>query len=310
MIRSSLLSLLCLAATALPLSGAYGEQEGLKVVTLHPLLSEWTERLAGDAVEVECVLPTTVNLHQFDPSPSEMVRMQNADLILAMGKHLEPYLDRLTENLPSDIEIYEAGRLVPSVKVDPSLEVFACCPVHSHGAIDPHWWHSPVSVRTGIRHLGRELEKQLPDHKREIRKRTRAYMEELEELHDWAESTLAVIPGHQRKLVTAHAAFGYLCVDYDFQAIPVKGLANEGQPTPGFLADTIQILNEEGIRAVFPERSAGAASLEAIREATGVRVADPLIADFIPREEEDTYMSMFRQNILLLARSLGAPPAE
>jgi zinc/manganese transport system substrate-binding protein len=303
--KRSLFSLLILGIAALPLPGFSGETEGLRVVTLHPLLTEWVERLAGDAVQTECVLPTTVNLHQFDPSPSELVRMQEADLIVGMGKHLEPYLDRLKENMPSTITFYEAGRLVPSVKIDPSLEMFACCPRHSHGAIDPHWWHSPMAVRTGIRHLGRELEDHLPEQKREIRKRTRELMDELRELHEWAESELAVIPGNQRKLVTAHAAFGYFCVEYDFRAIPVKGLANEGQPTPGFLADTIRTLQEENIQAVFPERSAGAASLESLRDATGVTVAAPLIADFIPREKDDTYASMFRYNVTLLASALN-----
>jgi len=310
MFKTALLSLLCVASAALPLSRVSGEQEGLKVVTLHPLLSEWTERLAGENVSVECVLPTSVNLHDFDPSPSDMVRMSEADLIIAMGKHLEPYLDRLQENLPPGAEIYEAGRLVRSVRIDPELEMFACCPRHSHGSIDPHWWHSPMAVRTGVRHLGRELEDHLPEQKREIRKRTRELMDELSDLHDWAESELAKIPGRHRKLVTAHAAFGYFCVEYDFKAIPVKGLSNEGQPSPGFLTETITTIKDQQVPAVFPERSAGAASLEAIRDATGVAVATPLIADFIPKSPEDTYSSMFQTNVNLMVTYLGGMSSE
>ena len=130
-------------------------------------------------------------------------------------------------------------------------------------------------------------------------------MDELRELHEWAVAQLASVPKSQRKLVTAHAAFGYFCTEYGFQALPVKGLDNEGQPTPAFLAETIQLLKRENVRAVFPERSAGAASLQALRDETGVNVAPPLIADFIPREEGDTYEAMFRANVENLVRHLG-----
>src|SRR5690606_7970930 len=101
--------------------------------------------------EVINILPTSANVHTFEPSPGDMARLQEAALVLAMGKHLEIYLDRLKENLPDAVEIYEAGRLVPSVVIDPANEIFACCPAHSHGAIDPHWWHSPLAVRRAVR---------------------------------------------------------------------------------------------------------------------------------------------------------------
>jgi zinc/manganese transport system substrate-binding protein len=236
-----------------------------------------------------------------------MVTLREHNLIVAMGKHLEPYLDRLRENLPASVEIFEAGRKVPSVKVDPRLEAFACCPLHTHGAIDPHWWHSPMSARRAVRSLGRELADKLPDHRDDILDRTREISDALESLHHWAEGELSVIPSNRRKLVTAHAAFGYFCKEYDFKAIPVAGLSNEGQPTPDFLAETIQILKENQVPAVFPEISAGAASLQALRESTGVQVAPPLFADFLPTEEVTTYAAMFKANVKNLVTHLGEP---
>lgn len=282
--------------------------EPLQVAVLHPLLQEWTERLAGDAVEVTNLLPQKINLHDFNPTPSDMAALQEMDLVLAMGKHLEPYLDRLQENLPSDVVLFEVGRKVPSVKIDPSHEAFVCCPTHALGAIDPHWWHNPMAARRAVRSLGRELEDLLPGKADDIRAATDELMQELEDLHTWAETTLASVPRNQRKLVTAHAAFGYFCKEYGFQAIPVAGISNEGQPTPDFLSETIQILRENQVRALFPERSAGAASLQALRESTGVKVATPLIADFVPRGENDTYESMFRSNVELIASYLGDSP--
>jgi zinc/manganese transport system substrate-binding protein len=279
-----------------------GEERRPLVVALHPLLSEFAGRLAGEAAEVINILPPNANVHTFEPTPGDMARMQQATLVLAMGKHLEGYLDRLKENLPDGVEIYEVGRLVPSVTIDPTNEVFACCPEHSHGAIDPHWWHSPLAVRRAVRHLGRELEKRFPQHKSGIRDRSNELMNELEELHEWTENQLAVIPRGDRKLVTAHAAFGYFCTEYAFQSIPVQGLTAERNPSPATLAETIDILREENIKVVFPETKASNAILQSLRESTGVKPGSSLYADFLDGEP---YIDMFKSNIASIRKALA-----
>ena len=278
--------------------------EVLHVVTLHPLLEEMVSRIAGESVEVSCLLPVTENVHEFDPTPSQMAKTQQADLVVAMGKHLEIYLDKLQDNLPEGVEIYEAGRKIPSVQIDPNLAVFACCPTHIHGAIDPHWWHSPMSVRRAARHLGRRLEELVPEKKKEFRKETEALMDELEELHEWAEKELKRIPKSDRKLVTSHAAFGYFCKEYGFVAIPVKGLTDKQNPSPKDLAESIETLKREKIRVVFPENKSSTETLETLQKETGVTLAEPLIADFLPPNGE-TYAEMFKANVLNIQTSLS-----
>ncbi len=280
------------------------------VVTLHPLLTEMVLRLTDGEVEVFSVFPVGGDLHEFEPSPGDMVKMQEAVMVIAMGKHLESYLDRLQENLPESVSIYEAGRLVPSVKIDPANAIFACCPAHSHGSIDPHWWHSPLAVRRAVRYLGRELEKILPEHKAEIRERTGEVMAELKDLNEWAVKELAVIPKQDRKLVTAHAAFGYFCVEYNFQAIPVKGINDERNPSPSYLAETIDTLKRENIKAVFPETKANDAILKSLNEATGIRLGQSLYADFIGNADVNGYANLFKYNVNNLVKALGPSPSE
>ena len=288
-------------------SSAYAEV--LKVAALHPILEEWVNELGGDAVDVIGILPAKANLHDFSPTPQDMATLQKMDLIVAMGKNLETYLDSLRENVPESVGILEAGRRVRSLKIDPKLEAFACCPTHTHGAIDPHWWHSPMSARRAVRSIEKELTRRLPDQKKAIEARADEIVTSLEELDQWADSELAVIPPRQRKLVTAHAAFGYFCKEYNFTAVPVAGTKNEGQSTPEFLASTIKLLKKNNIRALFPEMYAGAAPLQALHEATGIPLAPHLYAEFLPQQESDTYESMFRANIQNIVTHLG-PPAS
>jgi zinc/manganese transport system substrate-binding protein len=281
----------------------HGEERPL-VAVLHPLLAEAVQRIAGDHVRVETLMPPSADPHTFDPSPGDMARIQGAVLVVALGKNLETYLDRLRENLPKEVSIYEAGRPVPSLVIDVKHEAFICCPDHSHGAVDPHWWQSPVAMQRAVRHLGRELEKEFPAHKDSIRENTRLYMAELEELNTWAKGELSAIPKAQRKLVTPHASFGYFCELYGFQSIPVQGLSTEDNPTPAYLAETIETLRREQVRAVFPDQSANNTILHSLREATGVTLAPALIADNLGNADID-YRAMIRHNVNSIVKALS-----
>lgn len=276
------------------------------VVTLHPILTELVSDLMGDAVSVKGILPANANVHSFEPSPQDMVDMQHAVLVVAMGKHLEIYLDRLAENLPEGVEIYEAGRLVPSLQADPKTAMFACCPVHGLASIDPHWWHSPVAVRRAVRHLGRKLEKTFPDQKASIRKNTTRRMRELQELDTWAEEQLATIPKEDRELVTTHTAFGYFCARYEFQAIPIRGVTNEKDPDPEAFAATLKILRDRQIKALFPESAASADDLHAVYETTGIPLSKPLDTAFIFKQA-DGYDTVFRRNVQRIVTALAPP---
>lgn len=273
------------------------------VGTLHPLLTEMVSRLSGGRVQTVELMGPGGNPHTFEPRTSDLVRLQEAVLVVAMGKHLESYLDRLRASLPPGVPIFEAGRLVPSVRIDVLDEVFFCCPSHSHGAIDPHWWHDAMAVHRAARHLGRELEKTLPQWKSEIRDNTRAFQEELEDLDSWARAEVARIPPARRILVTPHAAFGYFCQAYGFRAVPVRGLTSEREPTPAYLAETVSVIRREGIRAVFPEETASPAILDYLRESTGVRVGPPLHADNLGQGRL-TYRAMFEHNVRVIVEHL------
>ena len=283
--------------------GLLRAEEKPLVVTLHPILAQWVQELTGDSVEVVNLVPTTANIHTFEPSPRDLTQLQGAVMLVAMGKHLEPYLDRLKENIPETVVVVEAGRMVPSIKTDPELAVFACCPQHALSDIDPHWWQDPMSARRAVRQLGRELEKVFPEQKSEIRRRTSAKMKELKELDRWAKEQLADIPSSDRKLVTTHNAFAYFCSQYDFQTIPVRGTNNDRDPSPEELADTMEIIKREKVKALFPESHTSEDFLRAVNEASGIPLAGALSADFFP-DNDESYESIFRGNVQVIRRAL------
>jgi zinc/manganese transport system substrate-binding protein len=275
----------------------------LKVATLHPLLSDLARNVGGEKVEVVSLLKAGGDPHEFSPSPGDMTRIKDARLILASGKDLEPYLVRLGDNLAPGQEIFEVGRKIPSLRVEVG-ELFLCCPSHSQGGVDPHWWHGIGNMGRAARYLAEEFGRVDPPNKEAYLANAKAYGERLAKLKQWAEETLAPVPRADRELATSHAAFTYFCKEFGFRAIPVQGLNRESDPSPSYLAETLKVLKEANVRAVFPEQLANPKILEAMVAATGIKIGETLISDGTGSRGEETFEGMIRWNVERISRAL------
>ena len=299
MIRQLLLHTLLLAATVAAAGGA----DLVRVATLHPLLSDLARQVGGDRVEVISVLPTSADVHAFNPAPEDLKKLDKAQLVLAMGKGLESYLPKLKENLRKEQTLLEVGRTIPSLTIDTDNALFACCPDHSHGALDPHWWHSVPAMKRATRTLAKTLSSLDPDHKSTYMQRASTYGKELDELDTWVSRILAPIPRSHRKLATAHLAYSYFCRDHRFQAIPVQGLNKEQNPSPAYLKQVVRTLTTNKVPAIFPEHDANPKLIATIAKDTGVRIGPALLADNLS-EEISTYPRFIRHNVQAIAKTL------
>ena len=109
-------------------------------------------------MEVVDLIPLHLSVHGFDPTPDVLKLASEAQLVLASGKHLEHgWHDKVRDNLPEGTPIVEVGRRIPSLLIDRKDELFACCPVHVGGSIDPHWWHSIVNMQRATRIVAEAL---------------------------------------------------------------------------------------------------------------------------------------------------------
>ncbi len=158
---------------------AHGE---LTVASLNSLVGAIAREVGGDKIQLVELMGYGDNPHVFEPSPSQLMQVQGARYILVSGKGLETYLGDLRGMLGPDQEILEVGRLIPSMKVQPGSEHFACCPVHSHGGIDPHWWHSPRNAGRAARILAKTFAKADPDHATVYTTRAKAFVRQMDQL--------------------------------------------------------------------------------------------------------------------------------
>ncbi|MCB1228524.1 MAG: zinc ABC transporter substrate-binding protein [Verrucomicrobiales bacterium] len=293
-----------LAALFVSTAGMSSAKAALRVATLHPVIADLARQVGGDLVEVVEVVPAGGDIHHFEPSPRDVAAMTGAGLILASGKGLESYLDKLRDSVGSGVKVMEVGRNVPSIRLDPSAEVFACCPEHAHSSIDPHWWHSADAMGRAARELADEFAEADPANKDAYKANARAAEDRFDDLKKWARKEVSRIPRSARKLVTAHAAFGYFCKEYGFKAVPVLGIGRTDDASPQYVAQTIGFIRDNNIRAVFPEDQANPKVLAEIVRSTGVKIGEPLVADGTSVEAH-TFEAMLRHNVQAIVAALA-----
>ncbi len=277
-----------------------GVAQALDVASLHPIITDALRQVGGDRVNIVEIGKPGMNVHTFQPRASDLKKMTKARLIFASGKNLEPYLDGLEDSLGDHQVIIKVGQSVPSQKISAKDEVYACCPTHAVGGIDPHWWHNVRNMERAVRTIERKLASADPEGKAYYSARSKMATAKLRALDQWVKAQVSTIPKGKRHLVTAHAAFGYFCKAYGFKATFVQGLSAQGEVPAKQLAESIKQIRAAGIPTVFPETSANPKILQQIARESGAQIGKPLIAD----GSVASYDQMIRSNVTKIAAGL------
>lgn len=275
---------------------------GLKVVCLNPVVGDLAAQVAGSHVNIITLLPPGASPHAFRPTPADFKILRKADLILASGKGLESYLPDIRDSV-ANVELIEVSKILPGLIVDSSSGNFAACPHHDHGLADPHWWHSPREVQRVVRFLAVVFSQFQPDAKAHFDANATRYRDQLEELDDWAREKFFAIPESQRVLATAHSAFNYLCRDYGFKAVPVRGLNTAQTASPQHIRNVIDELRLQNIRTLFPEWNSNPSVLASLLREAHLQLAPPLLADTTDPERPG-FENMFQYNVNTIASAL------
>jgi len=271
----------------------------LQVATLHPLLGDLTRQVGGERVHVVDLLGANSDPHHFEPTPDQLRQAHDIDLFLASGMGLESYLDSLKTILPPASQLIVLGDDLPSIE--------GSCndPNHDHGhdphGLDPHWWHSIDTFRRATTLTAAAFTAADPDGAEVYQANALAYRAKLDELERWTRRQIARIPKDHRILATAHAAFGYFCRDYGFEALPISGINREQMPDARTLAKLIKDLKSKKVPVIFPETASNPKTLAALTDETGIRLALPLNAD---GSAADSYEAMMRKNITIIVEAL------
>lgn len=271
----------------------------VKVASLHPLMGDLARQVGGERVQVIDIGKPGFDVHSFAPTASDLQAIASCQLVVASGKGIERYLDSLADSL-GGIPILKVGHSIPSRTILGGESLHACCAEHSEGTIDPHWWHDVQNMERAAKVMEKQLIQLDPEGTLTYQAQSKALRDRYKLLDRWVKAQVASIPKEQRKLVTAHAAFGYFCKAYGMEPVFVLGLSGDHEVPAQRLAEEVVKLQKEGVLAVFPEKRSNPKVLTQIAKEAGAKIGPALIAD----GGSESYQVMVEENVSAIVRAL------
>ncbi|WP_430735832.1 metal ABC transporter solute-binding protein, Zn/Mn family [Gracilibacillus dipsosauri] len=273
----------------------------VKVVTTIAQIGEPLSVIGGDRVEVESLMGPSVDPHLYNPTQSDVKKVDEADVIFYNGLDLEVNMKKMFEEIGDSKPVLAIG---DTISEDSLLE-------HEEGAVDPHIWFDIDLWKQALEAAVEELKEFSPDDATYFEENKQEYFAELDQVKKEAE-VLQIIPEENRVLVTAHDAFGYFGNMHNMEVIGLQGLSTEDEIGVSDINDTIDIIKNYSVPAIFVESSINPDSIEAVIEGAknqgiDVSLGGELFSDAMgdPETEEGTYVGMYRHNIDTIYDSLS-----
>lgn len=213
MIMIFVLALLAACQPAGQVAQSGGAQTTLKVVAAETFLADIAQNVAGDRVKIDALMPIGVDPHGFEPTPTDVAKITDSQVLIVSGAGFEAFLDELLRNAGGTRVVIEAAMGLASRQ--PRAGEIAD-PDH---AGDPHFWLDPNNVIKYVENIRDGLSKVDPDGAATYAANAAAYIAKLKELDRWIADWVKDIPEANRKLVTNHESFGYFADRYGFQII-------------------------------------------------------------------------------------------
>lgn len=302
--RSRLLALSALGSLLFLAAGiaACGEEEGnggrVRVVTSLELFADFVRHVGGERVKVTALVPGDADPHTYEPVPSQVVEVAQADVVIINGLGLEEALHNLIENnVASDVPVIEIAEGLPVIAGGDEGEGHTD---EAHARGNPHLW---LDVQNAIRYVEKirdalvEVDPQSAD---VYRANAQRYLDELAALDEEIVAATESIPVERRKLVTFHNVFPYFAKRYGFQVVGVVVEAPGREPSPEELGQLSDRIRSEGVPVVFSEPQFAGTVLEAVARDAGVEVRMLLSDSFAGKV--GSYVEMMHFNVQEILR--------
>ena len=304
----TILALAALLTASLAACGDDDDSNGdkrLQVVTTVSPITSIVENIGGTAIDLEGVIPEGVNSHTFEPPPSVVGTIEDADLIILNGLQLEdPTLELAEANKKDDAVILLLGDETlteDEYKFDFSFP-------RDEGKPNPHLWPDPTLVMEYATLVHDKLVDLDPDNKDYYGANFTTLMDRLEDLDQQMRVAAQTVPEENRKLLTYHDSWAYWADNYGFTVIGAIQPSDFSEPSAKEVADLIDQVKKESVPAIFGSEVFPSDVLENIAGETGAQYVDDLRDDDLPGEPDDeghSYLGLMVNNMRIMIPALG-----
>jgi len=273
------------------------------IVVTTPILGAVVGDLVGDAATVTVLMGNGVDPHDWSPSAQDVEAVSRAGLVVANGLGLEAGLDdALAEAAAGGVPVFEATDHIVIRAIDDAIDPGAPATpeAHGRGALDPHFWVDPLSMRDVVIALAPVVTGLGVD----VTARAADLVARLETLDAEVRTILDVVPPEHRQLVTGHESMGYFAARYGFTLVGavIPGLSSQGEVSASQLSAIAGLIRDHGVPVIFTEVGTPQAVVDAIASETGVRVVE-LASHTLPAD--GSYFSFIRDIANAIASGLG-----
>ncbi len=275
---------------------AQAQEAKFKVVTTFTVFADMARNIAGDAANVESITKPGAEIHNYRPTPGDILRAQDADLIIWNGLNLELWFEKFFANLND----------VPSVVITDGIEPMSIGEGPYDGKPNPHAWMSPTDARIYVDNIRKALVEHDPGNAANYNKNAETYLAEIEAAIAPLRQALAAIPEDRRWLVTSEGAFSYLARDFDLKELYLWPINADAQGTPQQVRKVIDAVRQHNIPAVFSESTVSDKPARQVARETGAAYGGVLYVDSLSTEDGPvpTYLDLLRVTVGTIAEGL------
>ena len=290
--KSLLLAVLLLPAFFVP---SYA-QDKFKAVTTFTVIADMARNVAGDAAIVESITKPGAEIHGYQPTPRDILRAQDADLIFWNGLNLELWFEQFFRNL----------RDVPSVTLTEGIEPMGIASGPYTGKPNPHAWMSLDAAIIYVDNIRKAFVQYDPENAETYNANAKAYTQKLTAAVGPLRDKIMAIPQEQRWLVTSEGAFSYLARDFGMKELYLWPINADQQGTPQQVRNVIDAVRENDISVVFSESTVPANPAKQVARETGARYGGILYVDSLSEADGEVpdYISLLEKTANTIAEGL------
>jgi manganese/iron transport system substrate-binding protein len=275
---------------------------GLRAVATTTIVADVVRNVAGDQIDVQVLVPPGVDEHNFQPTPADVTRVADADVVFMSGAGLETFVQKLVEN---------AGGHARLVSVSDGIDLLQASSVVEPGAqsgqgSDPHVWLDPLRVQTWTDNIAAALSELDPQQAATYQANAAAYRQKLAELDDWIGQQVAQVAPQNRLLVTDHEIFTYFADRYGFEQVGaiIPSYSTTAEPSAQELAALEDGIRRLGVKAVFVGNTVNPTLANRVAADTNIRLVQILTGSLTDGAPAATYLDYMRFNVGAIVQAL------
>lgn len=269
-------------------AGGSGKSGPKRILTTFTIIQDMAQNVAGEAAIVESITKPGAEIHDYEPTPLDLVKAQHVDLVLWNGMGLERWFEKFFQEVKG----------VPSAVLTDGIEPIGIGEGPYSGKPNPHSWMSPANAVIYVENIRKALVKLDPANEATYNANAAAYTAKIKAVDEPVRQKLAAIPADQRWLVSCEGAFSYLTRNYELKELYLWPINADQEGTPQQVQKVVDSVRANKIPVVFSESTISDKAMLQVAKETGAKYGGVLYVDSLTNDDgpAPTYLQLLQTN--------------